>query len=283
MYGLRTLKLEAHDLDAAKRFYTEALGVSPYFDQPFYVGFDVDGYELGITPRESASEGPGQHVSYLSVIDVDAEMARWIAMGCAEREAATDVGGGLRLGAVRDPFGNAIGFIRNLHFAPRLVTAAADDLSPREIVHELVVPLPRTRVWTLWSSGEGLATWLVNRASVELRPGGPYEIYFVDEAPEGTQGSEGCRVLSFVRERMLSFTWNAPPHLGKTRWENTWVVLELSDAEGGTRVRVTHTGWPASGLASEPQWEQTFAYFDRAWAGVLQALAGYAATGKKPT
>lgn len=280
MHGLRTLKLEARDLDAARKLYTTALGRAPYFDQPFYVGFDVDGFEIGITPAEGEPR-VGQTTTYLAVHDVDAEMARWIALGCREHEAPMDVGEGIRVAAVADPFGNVIGFIRNLHFAPHLVTAAADDVSPREIVHEVVVPLPRARVWSLWSTGEGLATWLVSRAKVDLRPGGAYEIYFMDDAPEGSQGSEGCRVLSFVRERMLSFTWNAPPHLGKTRWEHTWVVIELSDDAEGTRVRVTHTGWPASGLASEPQWGETFAYFDRAWGGVLRALGGFAETGKK--
>ena len=282
MYGLRTFKLEAQDLAAAKRFYTRALGKQPYFDQPFYVGFEIEGYELGITPAESSTAGPGQTSTYLAVSDVDAEMARWIGLGCTEHEAAADVGEGIRVGAVRDPFGNAVGFIRNLHFAPRLVTADASDVSNRAIVKEIVVPLDRAKVWSLWASAEGLTRWLVNHARVELRPGGAYEILFMDEAPEGARGSEGCRVLSFIRERMLSFTWNAPPHLGRTRWEHTWVVLELADEAEGTHVRVTHTGWPESGLASEPEWEATFAYFDRAWAGVLRVLDEHARTGKKP-
>jgi hypothetical protein len=55
----------------------------------------------------------------------------------------------------------------------------------------------------------------------------------------------------------------------------------LADADGGTHVRITHTGWPASGFAGEPQWEETFAYFDRAWAGVLRMLVDFAKTGKK--
>lgn len=277
MYGLRTYKIEALDLEAAKRFYAGALGKAPYFDQPFYVGFDLDGYELGITPSEAASKGPGQTSTYLAVHDVDAEMARWIALGCTMHEDALDVGEGIRVGAVLDPFGNPVGFIRNPHFAPRLVSAGAGDLSSREIVKEIVVALPRAEVWPLWSSGAGLARWLVSHAEVELRPGGPYEIYFMMEAPEGARGSETCRVLSFVRERMLSFTWNAPPHLARTRHEHTWVVVELSDEDGGTRVRVTHTGWPASGLAGEPEWEQTFAYFERAWGKVLDELAAYPA------
>lgn len=281
MHGLRTFKLEANDLDAAKRFYERALGKAPYFDQPFYVGFDVDGFEIGITPAESPP-GAGQTTTYLATHDVDAELTRWIELGATGHEAATDVGDGIRVGAVRDPFGNVVGFIRNPHFSPRLVSAAADDVSPREIVHEVIAPIARDRAWQLWSTSEGLASWLVDAAKVELRPGGAYEIYFMTSAPEGSRGSEGCRVLSFLRGRMLSFTWNAPPLLAKTRHEHTWVVIELSDEGEGTRVRVTHTGWPTSGLRDEPQWEETFAYFDRAWASVLGQLVSFAKTGTKP-
>ena len=61
MHGLRTFKLESEDLDAAKSFYTRALGKPPYFDEPFYVGFDVDGFEIGITPAESPpGSGPSR-------------------------------------------------------------------------------------------------------------------------------------------------------------------------------------------------------------------------------
>jgi uncharacterized protein YndB with AHSA1/START domain len=101
------------------------------------------------------------------------------------------------------------------------------------------------------------------------------------DAQPGSRGSESCRMLSFVPGRMVSFTWNAPPHLAATRHEHTWVVIELEDVAGATRVTVTHTGWPTSGLRSEPQWEETFAYFDRAWQGVLKALEHFARTGQK--
>lgn len=282
MHGLRTLVLDVPDLAAARAFYERALAKAPYFDEPFYVGFDIDGFELGLRPADGPLQpGAGGATAYLAVEDVDAELARWVELGARVREPAQDVGEGIRVASLLDPSGNVIGLIRNLHFAPRLVEAAADDLAPRAIVHEAVVPLPRDRVWPLWASGEGLTRWLVDAAKVELRPGGAYEVYFLKDAPLGLRGSETCRVLSFVPGRMLSFTWNAPPHLARTRWRHTWVVIELEDEAGTTRVRVTHTGWPASGLAREPQWEETFAYFERAWAGVLAALREHAVTGKK--
>lgn len=280
MHGLRTLIFDVPQLDQAKAFYSKALGKGPYFDEPFYVGFDIDGYELGLRPQEADSSA-GSATAYLAVEDVDAELARWVGLGATVTESAKDVGEGIRVASVRDPFGNVVGLIHNLHFAPKLVFADAGDFSPRAIVHEATFAASPSTIWPLWTSSEGFTKWLVDRAKIELRPGGAYEIYFMNEAPLGAQGSETCRVLSFIPERMVSFTWNAPPHLANTRTKHTWVVVEFIEEADATRVRITHTGWPASGLRNEPQWEETFAYFDRAWRGLLGALQVFIQTGKK--
>jgi predicted enzyme related to lactoylglutathione lyase/uncharacterized protein YndB with AHSA1/START domain len=273
MHGLRTLIFDVDDLDAAKRFYADVLGYPPYFDQPFYVGFDVGGYELGLRPAEGELRpGVGGATAYLAVHDVEAAVGRLVERGAKVREPATEVGEGIVVASVQDPFGNVLGLIENLHFAPRLVEAKAGDVSDRVIVREKVVGLPRAQVFSLFTSTEGITTWLADAAKVELRPGGPYEIEFMPDAPLGSRGSESCRVLSFIADRMVSFTWNAPPQFDKTRFLHTWVVVELEDAPEGTRVVITHTGWPASGLRDEPQWEETFAYFDSAWSWVLERL-----------
>lgn len=279
MDGLRTLIFDVSDLAAAKAFYATVLGKTPYFDEPFYVGFDVAGYELGLRPAQGEQQpGVGGGTAYLGADDVDGEVTRLVALGAKVREAPADVGGGIRVATLVDPFGNALGLIRNPSFAPPLATAVAGDVSPREIRHERVIPRPRAEVWTLWTTTEGVTRWLVDQANIDLRPGGLYEVYFMLDAPAGSRGSETCRVLSFLPERMVSFTWNAPPHLARTRHLHTWVVVELADAPGGTRVTLTHSGWPKSGLASEPQWEETFAYFDRAWPKALNSLEAYART-----
>jgi catechol 2,3-dioxygenase-like lactoylglutathione lyase family enzyme len=54
--GLRTVIYPAPDLAASKAWYTALLGVEPYFDEPFYVGFDVGGYELGLNPDNEVAE-----------------------------------------------------------------------------------------------------------------------------------------------------------------------------------------------------------------------------------
>lgn len=275
MLGLRTLIFDVGDLAGAKAFYEKVLGKPPYFDQPFYVGFDVAGYELGLRPADGAlGPGLGGATGYLGVHDVEAEVARVVALGASIREAPSEVGDGIITAVLTDPFGNQLGLIHNPHFAPPLVAAGVGDVSPRTIVLERSIARPRAEVWKLWSSTEGITSWLVSSAKVELRVGGPFELHFMSaDVPSGSRGSEGCRVLSFIPERMLSFTWNAPPHLDRVRAHCTWVVLELEDEGEHTKVRLTHTGWPAAAFQTEQQWPMCFEYFERAWAAVLDELA----------
>ena len=116
-HGLRTAKYSARDLAAAKDWYRKVLGVDPYFDEPFYVGFNVGGFELGIVPDTTATtERPESGVAYWGVDDADAAFARLVSLGATSFEPIQDVGGGIRIGAVRDPFGNILGVIYNPHF-----------------------------------------------------------------------------------------------------------------------------------------------------------------------
>ncbi len=89
------------------------LGVEPYFDEPFYVGFNVGGYELGLDPNGDPAVGP---VSYWGVRDVDAAVARFAAAGAVVREQVQEVGGGIRVGTVIEPSGAVVGLIENPHF-----------------------------------------------------------------------------------------------------------------------------------------------------------------------
>lgn len=115
LLGLRTAKYSATDLAGAKSWYTEVLGFGPYFDEPFYVGFNVAGFELGIVPGEVETPGDG-HVAYWGVTDASAAYVRLLSLGAVAHEAVQDVGGGIMIGSVRDPFGNVFGVIENPHF-----------------------------------------------------------------------------------------------------------------------------------------------------------------------
>jgi predicted enzyme related to lactoylglutathione lyase len=114
-FGLRTAVYSAADLAAAKRWYTDAFGVLPYFDEPYYVGFNVGGFELGIRPDTTSGTGAAG-VAYWGVADARQTYARLLEKGATEVEPVQDVGGGVRIGAVRDPFGNVLGVVENPHF-----------------------------------------------------------------------------------------------------------------------------------------------------------------------
>lgn len=115
--GLRTAIYHVPDLDAAKAWYTTAFGVQPYFDEPFYVGFNIGGYELGLDPDTRVGQpGIGGAVAFWGVQDVDEAVHHFVVSGATVKAAVQDVGGGIRVATVSDPFGNLIGLIEHPHF-----------------------------------------------------------------------------------------------------------------------------------------------------------------------
>jgi predicted enzyme related to lactoylglutathione lyase len=114
LIGLRTALYIAPDLDAGKAWYTAALGHGPYFDEPFYVGFEVGGFELGLMP--DGTPGAGGTRAYWGVADCPAALDRMLKLGATAHEGVQDVGGGIRVASVLDPFGNIFGLIENPNF-----------------------------------------------------------------------------------------------------------------------------------------------------------------------
>ncbi len=115
--GLRTTIYRVSDLDIAKKWYEKILGFAPYFDEPFYVGFNVGGYELGLQPMENNTQTPNQTVqTYWGVEDVHATYQMLLDNGATTHEEPTDVGGDIVVALVKDPWGNVLGIIKNPHF-----------------------------------------------------------------------------------------------------------------------------------------------------------------------
>jgi len=118
--GLRSAIYTVEDLAGAKAWYTTVVGKPPYFDEPFYVGFSVGGFELGLLPfegKESDRPGgdrPSSGTPYWGVEDADAAYARLLELGASPLEPIADHG--VKIGAVRDPFGNILGVIENPAF-----------------------------------------------------------------------------------------------------------------------------------------------------------------------
>lgn len=115
--GLRTVIYGTSDLAAAKVWYSKVLGFGPYFDEPFYVGYNVGGYELGLDPNTKLGNGSvNGPVAYWGVADARAAFTSLIEQGAKEAVAISDVGDGILVATLIDPFGNAFGIIENKHF-----------------------------------------------------------------------------------------------------------------------------------------------------------------------
>lgn len=119
--GMSTVSLFAADLEAAKRWYADLLGVQPYFDRPGYAEFRTGDYqhELGIIDSRFAPDGAGGAagaVLYWHVDDVNAAFERLLAMGAALHSAPTQRGAGFVTASVVDPFGNLLGIMSNPHY-----------------------------------------------------------------------------------------------------------------------------------------------------------------------
>jgi predicted enzyme related to lactoylglutathione lyase len=114
LLGLRTAIYRVTDLESAKAWYTQILGKAPYFDQPFYVGFEVGGYELGLIPIESGEDCECQ--TYWGVEDAAAAFQQLLEAGASLYEAPNNVGDDIIVAMVKDPFGSLLGIIQNPHF-----------------------------------------------------------------------------------------------------------------------------------------------------------------------
>ena len=126
--GLATVSFYAADLEAAKRWYTELLGIEPYFvrpvppDPPGYIEFRIGDYqhELGVIDSHyaphSTATGPAGAVVFWHVEDLPAALDRLLTMGAKEHEALTEREEGFATASVVDPFGNILGIMYNPHY-----------------------------------------------------------------------------------------------------------------------------------------------------------------------
>ena len=156
--------------------------------------------------------------------------------------------------------------------AAALVTALATALPAHAVERALdksvVVNATLDQAWQAWTTREGIVSFFAPDARVEARPGGPFEIYIDPGGAPGMKGADDTRVLAVQPKKLLSFEWNAPPHLPEARQQRTVVILRFEPVtDTTTRVRLHHVGWGDGG-----QWDQAYTYFDRAWGNVLANL-----------
>ena len=138
----------------------------------------------------------------------------------------------------------------------------------RAITEKVTVKADVAAVWKAWTTTEGIKTFFAPDANIDARVDGAFQIYMNPLAPAGEKGADDMKFLALQTNKMISFTWNAPPFLPEARKQRTVVIVRFT--ERGTQltdVTLTHIGWGEGG-----EWDKTYDYFAKAWPTVLKNL-----------
>ncbi len=195
--GLRTCIYYVDNLKDATEWYTSVLKTSPYFEEDFYVGFNIAGYELGLLPDEEKQEkGKGQAV-YWGVHDINEEYDRLMELGATSVEKPTDVGGGIFTASLKDPWNNTVGIIYNPFFmttpenkpeAPRVtglggVFLKSDDPDGLKNWYEKHLGIPAGPYgstfewrWARYPERKGFTAWSIMPSSTDYFDPGKQEV-----------------------------------------------------------------------------------------------------------
>jgi lactoylglutathione lyase len=114
--GLRTTIYIVDDINSAKKWYAQAFETEPYFDEPFYVGYNIGGYELGLQEEKNNKEKSSNVYTYWGVDDIDKEFKRLLKLGATSFQAPENVGDDIMVATVKDLWDNVLGIIYNPHF-----------------------------------------------------------------------------------------------------------------------------------------------------------------------
>lgn len=109
--GVKTIMYPVTDLAKAKALYGQLVGVEPYMDEPYYVGFNVEGQDVGLDPRghKKGMEGP---VAYWHVEDIEKSLNALLDAGAEAQQEVSDVGAGKLIASVKDADGNVVGLLQ---------------------------------------------------------------------------------------------------------------------------------------------------------------------------
>ena len=148
------------------------------------------------------------------------------------------------------------------------LVALPSRAAERAIDKEVVVAATLDQAWDAWTTREGIVSFFAPDARIEARVGGAFQIYIDPGAAPGAKGADDMRFLALQPKKMISFDWNAPPHLAEARQQRTFVIVRFAPVDDkSTRVTLHHTGWGEGG-----EWDKAYAYFDRAWGNVLGGM-----------
>lgn len=149
-----------------------------------------------------------------------------------------------------------------------LLCGAPSRAAERAIDTAVVVNATLDQVWDAWTTRDGIVSFFAPDANIDARVGGAFQIYIDPLGAPGAKGADDMRFLALQPKKMISFDWNAPPHLAEARQQRSFVIVRFEPISATqTRVTLHHTGWGDGG-----EWDKAYEYFNKAWPGVLANL-----------
>jgi predicted enzyme related to lactoylglutathione lyase len=109
--GMQTVIYPVKDLESAKKVYTELLGSAPAYETPTYVGWNINGQDIGLDPN-GAKQGLTAPVPYWHVDDIKTSLEKLVAAGATVQQQPRDIGGGGLMARVKDADGNITGLLQ---------------------------------------------------------------------------------------------------------------------------------------------------------------------------
>ncbi|MBN2136075.1 MAG: SRPBCC domain-containing protein [Acidobacteria bacterium] len=140
-----------------------------------------------------------------------------------------------------------------------------------QITFSVDIKAPVSEVWKAWTDSTEMAKFFTSHSKIEMKKGGAYELYMDMSGKEGLRGTEGCKVLSYLPGKMLSFEWSVPPSFGYLREKyagQMWIVLFFDKVNDNT----THFTIYHLGFGTCEKWQEVKKYFMKAWPWVLDRL-----------
>ena len=107
--GIKTVIYPVKDVTQAKTLFRKLLGVEPYADQPYYVGFKIGDQDIGLIPN---GHNAGMTAFY-HVDDIKTSLQILLDAGAEIIQDIKNVGGGRLIASAKDKDGNIIGLIEN--------------------------------------------------------------------------------------------------------------------------------------------------------------------------
>ncbi len=143
-----------------------------------------------------------------------------------------------------------------------------NSVTERSINASVVVKASPSEVYRVFTTADGIKSFFAPDAVVEARVDGLFEVHMNPFAEPGMKGADGMRFLALDPNKMVSFTWNAPPSLPEARKQRTVVIIRFIERGANeTEVRLHHVGWGDGG-----EWDKAYSYLSRAWPNVLANL-----------